>query len=144
MFFSSIFSVSVHKKMSFISCDCLKNSNFIWSVFLCSVLSLYCPSEITEICACFHPEWTPFNVVLDPPQNLSAINDKICSSFVCRSTAGDNDPLLPHKNFIWNSVLEFDERNCYNISMIRNSNVGHFLRKITWKSLQAVHQCDYP
>lgn len=120
MFFSRL----SHKTNRFHAVFLCKMSNFIWSVPVFSVLITYCPSEITKICAYFQPDWSPFDVEFDPPQNFSAIIDKICSSFVCRSTAGAIAPLLPHKNLIWNSVLEiknhvfrtFSWNECFEIS----------------------------
>lgn len=38
-------------------------------------------------------------------QYLSAITSKICSNLACRSNLGAMAPLLPHRNFIKNSVL---------------------------------------
>lgn len=38
--------------------------------------------------------------------SLSAIIPRTCSNLACRSSATTNAPLQPHRNFMWNSVLE--------------------------------------
>ena len=42
--------------------------------------------------------------------NLSAIMPKTCSNFVWRSSALAVDPFDPHKNLMWNSVLQMREK----------------------------------
>lgn len=44
-------------------------------------------------------------------QNLSAMTVRTCSNLTCLSWGGARAPLLPHRNFMWNSVLKVSNIN---------------------------------